>query len=250
MPHTHGITPAHDSAIVWLLLAAALLCAPTARRDSAQSRETTTTTTNCWSISAILRIVSSISERCSKSVTESPGCLACKLRRKAFAYVRAPYGPMVYHLVGATAWWLRARHDRRAASSARPLFTPARGATRPTFCGAFPRRLLASRACDARADSPSKWQSQASPWQPCYGHVTPVAPTDLRGTPCYAMRRPNTLRGIAVTGCHRVTGLFKGLGRVVAGGAGYEWPVKSQGSDVHFKRDVVTAAFGRGVNDD
>ena len=213
MSHSHDITTARELAIVWLLLIAGLLCAPTARRDSAQ--------------------------RCSESVTEPSGCLAYRLRREAFAYVRAFYALMVYHPVGAAAWWL-----------ARPLFTPARGATRPTFRGAFPRRLLASRACDARADSPSKWQSQASPWQPCYGHVTPVTPTDLRGTPCYAMRRPNTLRGIAVTGCHRVTGLFKGLGRVVAGGAGYEWPVKSQGSDVHFKRDVVTAAFGRGVNDD
>ena len=207
--------------------AAGSLRLPTARRASAQSRKTTTTTTNCWSI---LRIVSSMLKRCSESVTEPSGCLAYRLRREAFAHVHAPYGPMVYRLVGVVAWWLEpARHDRRAASSARPLFTPARGATRPTFRGAFPRRLLASRACDARADSPSKWQSQASPWQPCYGHVTPVTPTDLRGTPCYAMRRPNTLRGIAVTGCHRVTGLFKGLGRVVAGGAGYEWPVKSLG---------------------
>ena len=78
--------------------AAASLRLPTARRASAQSRETTTTTTNCWSI---LRIVSSMLKRCSESVTEPSamkGCLAYRLRREAFAYVRAPYGPMVYHL--------------------------------------------------------------------------------------------------------------------------------------------------------
>ena len=211
--HSHDITSVHESAIVWLLLVTGLLCAPTARRDPAQ--------------------------RCSESVTEPSGCLAYRLRREAFAYVRTSYAPMAYHPVGAAAWWL-----------ARPLFTPARCATRPTFRGAFPRRLLASTACDARADSPSKWPTQASPWQPWYGHVTPVTPTDSRGTPCYAMRRANTHGVRPFSGCHRVTGLFKGLGRVVAGGAGYEWPVKSQGSDVHFKRDVVTAAFGRGVNDD
>ena len=88
--------------------AAGSLRLPTARRTSAQSRETTTTTTNCWSISAILRIVSSMSQRCSESVTEPSGWLASRLRREAFAYVRAFYGATVYPLVGAVAWWLRA----------------------------------------------------------------------------------------------------------------------------------------------
>ena len=96
--------------------AAGSLRLPTARRASAQSRETTTTTTNCWSI---LRIVSSMLKRCSESVTEPSamkGCLAYRLRREAFAYVRAPYALMDYPPVGVVAWWLRARHDRRAAS--------------------------------------------------------------------------------------------------------------------------------------
>ena len=90
MPHSHDITPTHESAIVWLLLAVGLLCAPTARRDSAQ--------------------------RPPQSVTELSGCLAYRLRREAFAYVRTLNALMAYTLVGATARWLRARHDCRAAS--------------------------------------------------------------------------------------------------------------------------------------
>ena len=110
--------------------AAVLLCVPTTRRDSAQ--------------------------RPPQSVTEPSGCLAYRLRREAFAYVRTLNALMAYTLVGATARWLRAtpRLDSRILFGAASL-----------DCGwllvSAPHRAFAGRGGAAAQDSNTQRGSSA-----------------------------------------------------------------------------------------